>query len=145
MVSATTKLDPDSPYQPFGTSKFYMVKWSLLVEWWHAAPGTTEDEILDLFADRIYQLGTTRKQFAQRLYGGFICPNPEGGTHIYLDAGAFTYLGPSQRDYDQDERNTWWKNAIEDGITHQPDFIVKQDWTAAFATDCPQDVRDLLK
>lgn len=106
----------------------YLLSIGLLGEWWHTEPNTTRDEVLDRLVGSPPE--ATREQIAQRLYGGWPCD--KGGTHIYLDAGQFTYTGPNG-DLDPEERLATWRDLCAGNIDQRPDFKVD----ALFTEGCP--------
>jgi len=101
----------------------------LLSEWYCVATDVTEDEL----AEHIYhnmangEVLVTKKQVAQRLFGGFACKEPDR-CHVYHASGHYTYLYTNS-DMTPNERTEVWDTLYENNhdLPFDPSYIYASD------------------
>lgn len=103
--------------------KVFCLKMALLGEWWCADIASIEEEILKGIAAQCHAPVNDPALIKDRLYGGFRCENSER-RHIWLNAGAYTYINPEANGpRNLEDRLEDW-NMLLNGNTNKDDGFI---------------------
>jgi hypothetical protein len=100
--------------------RIMMIDWRLCSEWLCVAKDVTEEELTQHYKEMVSGPIATPEQIADRMYGGFHCPEDENRIHIYHDSGAYTYSGTNTGLHPDDRKAVWTTLLGAEGNFDQP-------------------------
>lgn len=95
--------------------------WGILGSWICVPLDATREDII-IAAKQMAIIDFSDEFVADRLYGGFRCPDCEDKRHIYINSGQFTYLGENFM-LMPGKRNATWHELISANQNNDGGFI----------------------